>query len=373
MIDKRNVDVIEQKAALAGKKVVMVCTGARGGMRAVVEGYQADGIFDRWNVVLLNPHAEGALSVRLKMAASALCRFFWMLLTQQVALVHCHSAMRGSFWRKSIFALLARIFGIPVLFHLHGSEMKTFVNSQPKALQSLIAWILSKQTVVVVLSRSWFDYIKDIAPAAKVEVMPNYVNLPQLPARIADADDGLTQVLFLGLVGLRKGVYDLLPAFKRALSQAPGLRLTIGGNGEVDKAQAMANDLGISDKVHFAGWVSGADKLRLLSQAQVYTLPSHNEGLPVSLLEAMSWNVPVVTTRVGGIPELVRDGIDGLLIDAGDQIALGNALASLALNIELRTRMGAEARSQVARTFSADVVLPRLDGLYRAVLSTHAR
>lgn len=362
----------DNKGPLAGKKVVMVCTAARGGMRAVVEGYQADGIFDRWNVVLLNPHAEDTLAARLKMAASALLRFLVLLISRQVALVHCHSAMRGSFWRKSIFALLARAFGIPVLFHLHGSEMKTFVNSQPRVLQGLIAWILSKQTVVVVLSKSWLEYIEGIAPTARVEILPNYVNLPTLHSPVEAANHGLTNVLFLGLVGVRKGVYDLLPAFKKALASAPDLRLTIGGNGEVDKAQALAQELGISDKVHFAGWVSGADKLRLLSQAQVYTLPSHNEGLPVSLLEAMSWNVPVVTTRVGGIPELVRDGVDGLLIDAGDQEALANALADLALNVDRRTIMGIEARSQVERTFSAGVVIPRLDGLYRAVLSKRA-
>jgi glycosyltransferase involved in cell wall biosynthesis len=362
---------VVQEELLRGRKLIMVCTAARGGMRAVVDGYQEDGIFDRWNVVLLNPHTEATLGARLKMAAGAFAHFAWLLLTRQVALVHCHAAMRGSFWRKSVFALLARAFGVPVLFHLHGSEMKTFVNGQPRAVQSLIAWILSRQSKVIVLSSSWLNYIKGIAPSAQVEILPNYVNLPNLagcnPADPASA--GLTKVLFLGLVGLRKGVYDLLPAFKMALQKAPGLRLTIGGNGEVDKAKAMAAELGIAEQVHFAGWVSGSDKSKLLAQAHIYTLPSHNEGLPVSLLEAMSWNVPVVTTRVGGIPELVRDRVDGLLINAGDQAQLADALVTLALNDGQRTKMGCEARSQVERTFSAGVVVPRLDGLYRAVLS----
>jgi glycosyltransferase involved in cell wall biosynthesis len=359
---------IERRAS----KVVMVCTGARGGMRAVVEGYQADGIFERWNVELLTSHTETSLWGRLRMAASALLRFFWLLLTRQVALVHCHSAMLGSFWRKSVFAMLARAFGVPVLFHLHGSEMKTFVNRQPAMLQRLIAWILAQQTVVVVLSSSWHEYVLSISPSSRVEILPNYVNLPDLSKRVPPAESGIVKVLFLGLIGVRKGVYDLLPAFKLALLRAPGLRLTIGGNGEVDKAKAMASELGISDQVHFAGWVSGSDKVKLLAEAQLYTLPSHNEGLPVSLLEAMSWQLPVVTTRVGGIPELVRDGVDGALINAGDTKALADALADMALHASKREVMGLEARSQVERTFSANVVIPRLDGLYRAVLNVQS-
>jgi glycosyltransferase involved in cell wall biosynthesis len=347
------------------QKVVMICTAARGGMRSVVEGYLADGLFSRWDVVLLSPHAEGGLALRLITAMKAFLTFLRFLIKGQVSLVHCHSAMKGSFWRKSVFALVSRMAGVPVVFHLHGSEMKTFVDKQPVLLQRLISWILEKQSVVVVLSESWLLYIKTISPRANIVILPNYVDLPDLQSKTVTTNDDAVEVLFLGLVGTRKGVYDLLPAFKEAIAHAGALRLIIGGNGEVDQARALAVKLKIEDYVVFAGWVSGDEKVKLLRRAQIYVLPSYNEGLPVSLLEAMSWQVPVISTCVGGIPELVREGVDGLLIKAGDQDALTSSIVKLAQDANLRIKMGVEARKQVERNFSKQVVLPRLEELYR--------
>jgi len=350
------------------QNVVMICTAARGGMRSVVEGYLADGVFSRWNVVLLNSHVEGGLALRLATAVKAFLRLIGLLFRRRVGLVHCHAAMKRSFWRKSLFALVSRSVGVPVVFHLHGSEMKTFVENQPALLQRLIGWILAKQSVVAVLSVSWLRYVKSISPLANVEILLNYVELPELRSIAAGVNDADVEVLFLGVVGTRKGVYDLLPAFKDALAQVPALRLVIGGNGDVDRARALAVELKIENSVVFAGWVNGEAKEDLLRRAQIYVLPSYNEGLPVSLLEAMSWQVPVISTRVGGIPELVREGVDGLLINAGDRTALSSAIIELAQNATLRQKMGIEARDQVERNFSKRVVLSKLEELYRLLI-----
>lgn len=343
--------------------LVMICTAARGGMLSVVEGYRNDGIFDRWNVLLISPHVEAGLLKRLAIAAGAMLRFLGLLMRRKVDLVHCHAAMKGSFWRKSLFALLSRAAGVPVIFHLHGSEMKTFVRAQPNGIQRLIGWILSRQSVVVVLSQSWADYVHSISPEAKVQILPNYVPLPEL-STTPEAVGSKVKLLFLGLVGMRKGVYDLLPAFKEASQSSSDLELTIGGNGEVDRAQALAGELGVADQVRFAGWVSGDDKVRLLRDADIYVLPSYNEGLPVSILEAMSWGVPVISTRVGGIPELISHGQDGMLIEAGDRDALAAAILHLAASAPVRHAMGLAARNRVAAGYSKAVVLPQLEGIY---------
>lgn len=348
--------------------LVMICTAARGGMLSVVEGYRNDDIFDRWNVLLLSPHVEAGLPKRLAKAAGAMFRFLGLLLLRKVDLVHCHAAMKGSFWRKSLFALLARGAGVPVVFHLHGSEMKTFVSRQPRLVQRLIGWVLSRQSLVVVLSQSWADYVHSISPGAKVQILPNYVSLPELSTSSARVGSRV-RLLFLGLVGTRKGVYDLLPAFQEACQSFGELELTIGGNGEVDRAQALARELGVADHVRFAGWVSGDDKLRLLQEADIYVLPSYNEGLPVSILEAMSWGVPVISTRVGGIPELISNGHDGMLIEAGDREALAAAILHLAESTTVRHAMGQAARNRVATGFSKAVVLPQLEGIYADLMA----
>jgi glycosyltransferase involved in cell wall biosynthesis len=355
-------------ANIKNQVVVMICTAARGGMRSVVERYSADGLFSRWNVVLLSSHIEGGFILRLTTAAQAFFLFIGLLLRRRVSLVHCHAAMRGSFWRKSLFSLTARAAGVPVIFHLHGSEMKTFVDKQPVFLRRFISWILAKQSVVIVLTDSWRIYIKSISPRASIQVLSNYVDLPALSENASKYNDTDVHLLFLGLVGMRKGVYDLLPAFRDAITKVPGLRLIIGGNGEVGQAKVLAAQLNIDDRVLFAGWVSGEDKINYLCQADIYILPSYNEGLPVSLLEAMSWQIPVISTRVGGIPELVRDGIDGLLVDAGDHAAISSAIIKLSQDAGLRRQMGKAARDQVECNFSKQVVLPKIEELYSSLI-----
>jgi len=125
-----------------------------------------------------------------------------------------------------------------------------------------------------------------------------------------------------------------------------------------------AAELGLGDAVEILGWVGGYRKNELLAAADIFVLPSYNESLPISLLEAMSWGVPVISTTVGGIPELIRDGTDGFLIEAADVPALTRALAELADDADLRERMGSAGRSQVAESFSREAVLPRLEQLY---------
>ena len=347
-------------------KVLMVCTAAKGGMRAVVAGYERDGLFARWHVELMEPHGEGSLRSRLKLAASMYWRFVKKVLQGGVTLVHVHAAMRGSFWRKSVFAMTAKAAGIPVIFHLHGSEMKVFVEQQPVLSRRLISWILTRQTVVLVLSQSWKDYVSAIAPQARVEILPNYVVPPDLSLRTASTSAEVS-ALFLGLVGSRKGVFDLLPAMKQLAPNLPSVNLVIGGNGEVDRAQAMVDTLGLTSRVSLMGWVNGEAKLALLRSADFYVLPSHNEGLPVSLLEAMSWGLPLISTRVGGIPELVRDGVDGILVEPGDVPALAAAISRLAGDADLRFRMGQAARARVEAHFSREVVSPQLERLYESV------
>lgn len=354
-----------------GRFVVMLCTDARGGMSSVVRNYRRDGLFDRYPVRLLVTHEEGGAGRRVWRAAGAFAALFWWLLQGRVAAVHSHMAMRGSFWRKSLFNALARAFGVRVIAHLHGSEFRQFVASQPPWRQRLIRRQLEACACVIVLSASWAQLVREIAPAASVVEVPNHVDLPVLAdARPAGGHEPV--VLFLGLVGDRKGVFDLLPAFAQALGESPAMRLVVAGNGEVARAGRMAQELGIGGRVQFPGWVEGAAKESLLVSADIYVLPSHNENFPVSVLEAMARSLPVITTRVGGIPELVRDGVDGILVEPGDVAALAAALVALASDAGLQRRLGASGRSRIEAAYCPDVVLPRLYGVYDAVLAGRA-
>ena len=352
---------------MSSKKALMICTQARGGMRSVVEAYARDGVFERWGFEFLWTHREGSAFLRVVTAAKAYFRLLSLLFRNQISFMHVHAAMRGSFWRKSIFAATARRFGVPSIIHLHGSEMKTFYNSLSASRRLAVRRSLERAEAVIVLSESWREFVSQIAPGARLVVINNYVSLPS-PVPLAVPKKEFS-VLFLGLLGHRKGIFDLLESWPSILSAIPEARLRVGGNGEVDAAKAKAESLGISNSVEFLGWVDGEQKLDLLKQTDTFVLPSYNEGLPMSVLEAMSWAKPVVTTKVGGIPELVTDQVDGLLIQAGDQLALSSALIRLGRDFEFRTQIGLAGRKRIADRFSDQAVLPLLESVYRQVLN----
>ncbi len=346
-------------------RVLMIGTAAdgRGGVASVVEVLRAGGLFERESVRYLASHREGSGAAKAGAALAAFWRTAAACLLARPAIVHVHSASRGSFARKSLLLAIARAAGCRTIFHLHGAEFDRFAGAEAGAL--LRWWIrrtLASSSVVIALSDSWAAFVRGYAPGARVVVVPNTVPLPPPPER---AGEEAGRILFLGRVDAGKGVYELLGAVAALAPAHPCIHLVIGGVGELDAVRARAGALGVGRHVTLAGWLDGAGRARELARAQVFCLPSHAEGLPMALLEAMAAAKAVVATTVGGIPEAVADGVDGLLVARGDMPALGAALGRVLDDAALRNRIGDAARETVRRRFSTDAAVAALSALYR--------
>ena len=342
--------------------ILMMCTVAKGGMLSVVEGYRRSGLFDDCQIRLIATHDDVGLLQRLWLSLRAMGSLLRALLFDRVGGVHLHAAMRGSFWRKSVYAVVARRFGVRVVYHLHGSEMKPFIEGLPAWGRALAVHMLERADAVIVLSHSWQQYVSGLAPKARVHLIPNYIEVGERRFPIP-ADE--VRFLFLGALGKRKGVYDLLPAFAEALRSHGAMRLVVGGDGELAQTRALAAELGVATQVDFLGWVSGDAKRQALERADAFVLPSYNEGLPMSILEAMAFGLPVISTRVGGIPEAVLNGRTGVLLQAGDRAALTAAFLSLAQSNERRQAMGTAGYTLVKSDYSDVAVVPKIKALYK--------
>ena len=212
---------------------------------------------------------------------------------------------------------------------------------------------------VVVPSRAVADYAVDHIrlPADRVHVVPNGVDATVYRPGPRRSDPGTVQAVWLGLLAPVKRV-DLLLG---ALAKVPDVALTIAGDGpQRDDVRQRIDALGLADRVRMLGSV--ADPAPVLRDADLFVLTSAAENCPLSLLQAMATGLPVVTTAVGGIPEVVREGIDGLLCPADDEGALAVALAALADDRDLRLSMG---RSGRARIESGYTVAHCVDGLVK--------
>jgi len=347
------------------KKIIMVGTSLNtmGGIASVIRVYQAAGLFERYGIAYLATHCDGGIGKKLAIMSHAYLTLVIALLRGQVFLLHVHVASRASFWRKSGFFLLARCFGVPTILHLHGAEFAQFYEKECGALrQRFIRYVFDGASRVVVLSEAWRLWVAGISRNRRIETIFNPVILPPAVTPWTERQPG--SVLSLGRLGKRKGTYDLLDAGARSGAAVGALKLMLGGDGEVEQARARAVALGTEAQLDLLGWVSGADRERYLGLATVYALPSYNEGLPMSILEAMAAGLPVLSTPVGGIPEAVTDGVEGYLVAPGDIDALAARLQQLLLEPGLASRMGAAARRKVESTFSSDAVLPRVERLY---------
>jgi glycosyltransferase involved in cell wall biosynthesis len=336
-----------------------------GGMSAVLRCYRERDWFSKWRIEYLSSYEGHALPLQGWVMGGVFLRLVARLLLGRVALVHLHSASRGSFWRKSLLSWLADTFGVPYVYHLHSGEFPAFYERQPRLVRKWVRRILRRAACVVVLTEGWRTALAAIEPGAKIEVVGNPVLVPKsLPAvRFSDR-----RVLFLGRFDEKKGIFDLARAVPNVLEVLPDTVLVLAGDGRQEEVRKLVRELGVEKQVRLPGWLDGEAKEAALAAASVLVLPSYHEGLPVSLLEAMAAGVPVVATRVGGIPELLREGECGVLVEPGDVVALATALVEVLKRKELRERLREKAFARVREAYSEEVVFGKLDELYRGLL-----
>jgi glycosyltransferase involved in cell wall biosynthesis len=280
--------------------------------------------------------------------------------------VHLNLAAHGSTVRKLLLMWLVRAFRIPTLLHIHASKFIPFCESLGARSRKMLVASLARASCIVVIGDYWRRYIVESlgVPADIVTVIHNAVPLPERPAPRAGGTR--CRIVALGLLGPRKGTPELLNALATPAMRELSWDAVIAGNGEVEISRRRTATLGLMDRVHIPGWVDAATVAELLSTADIFVLPSHNEGLPVSILEAMGAGLPVVTTPVGAIPELVV-AETGILVLPGSAPSLAAALAELVKDPELRRRLGSSARARVEQHFRIEDIAGRFASIYRAL------
>lgn len=352
-------------------KIIMLATkdepGVKGGIHAVVTQYRAAGLFDAVDVKYIPTHSRKGKFFKGIVFAKAVLTHLIYCMTGQASIVHAHVASRASFYRKSLLLLMAKKFGLRTIFHLHGAEFMQFYGEESGArMKAYIKYVLDSMDVILVLSEEWKADIKTITDNKNIVVLGNPVSMPD-PAQVKLSHTGV-HIAFLGHVGKRKGVYDLVEAMKQVVASNRDVVLDIFGEGETQKLRQVVQEAGLQENVIVHGWIDGADKKRALLTTDIYILPSYHEGLPMSILEAMSYSLPVISTNVGGIPQLVETGVEGVLVNAGDIEALASAILTLAKDERARLQMGQNAFRKVEAKYKVENVISKLQDVYGQLL-----
>jgi glycosyltransferase involved in cell wall biosynthesis len=335
-----------------------------GGIRTVVEGYIEAGLFDTLDCTYVTTHRPGSRWTKLAAAFSGWTWVAIRLATLRSPLVHVHLSSRASFWRKSVVCLLARLFRRPYLLHVHGSEFQQFYDECSPLGRRIVRLVLARAVLVMALSEAWRETLQRMSPRARIEVLMNAVPLPPLDALRRRAQSEPT-LLFLGEIARHKGVFELIQAFGTVTGDFPGLRLVFAGTGAAmeDVRQSAARPQ-LRGRIECTGWVEAQRKRAELARATIFVLPSYVEGMPMALLEAMSWGLPVIATAVGGVPEMITHEVNGLLVAPGDAAGLAAAIGRLMSDAGLRERLGNGARETIATRFSLNTAFERLLEIY---------
>lgn len=323
--------------------------GTRGSVAAVVESYRAHGLFSRWPVEYLATTGDGSILHQARIYAKAWREFTLALIRHPRSAVHLHLT-KESFWTQAPFAAAALATRCPLIVQLHGPGF----GGEARAL-------LERAGCVVVACEAQRIWVRSVARDAHVVCVP-----PPSALQVSAPAARPNVVLFLGRLQAAKGIYDLLDALARVRAAVPDVRLVCAGDGDRVGVARYAERLGIADAVKFTGWVGPSGKRALLETAAAFALPSYDEALPVSLIEAMSAGVPPVVSPVGGIPEAVQEGVSGLFVAPGDKTGLERRLKRVLLDRALAARLGAAARESARLRFAPERVLPRLEEIYAA-------
>ena len=351
------------------KKVCMVVQNpmVKGGIAAVVNGYRGSQLERDYKIIYVESYKDGSKVEKLLKGISGYVHFAKVLLIDHPDIIHIHSSFGPSFYRKMPFIYMASLFKKPIINHIHGADFEDFYVRASQKKKNLIRRVYGKCTRLIALSDEWKEKLSQIVEPEKIEVIENYsiIHRDAVDERINRKSNDT--VLFLGELGRRKGCFDIPDVAEKVIREVPDAEFILGGDGaEADKIllKKKFREKGIMNHIKFPGWVRNEEKDALLREADVYFLPSYNEGMPMSILDAMGYGLPIVSTDVGGIPKLVINGKNGKCCRTGDIEAMSESIVELLNNKEWREDAARENVSIIDKQYSLYEHIRRLEALY---------
>lgn len=276
---------------------------------------------------------------------------------EQIDIVHFHVAQKGSFYRKALLAKKVRK-QTKVIFHMHASQFDTFYAEVNPIMKKYIQNTLNQLDGLVVLSEEWAQFYRTIT-TTKITIIENAVEV----SKSIQYNPYSKKIITLGRIGKRKGSYDILTLAERIAPNFPEIKFTLYGDGEINKVAKQIKKRGIKN-VYLGGWIVKSEQEEVIRSSLLHLLPSYQEGLPMSILETMSFGIPNLTTTVGGIPQVVKDGQSGMTTNPGDIDEMFGNLSKFLESKEIRECYSKEAYRTINSDFSIDAYFKKWNKFY---------
>ena len=300
-------------------------------------------------------------------------KFPAVLLKERPTLVHIHTAPYWVFWETAWYVLVSKLFSVPCALQMHFS-FRFFYEDSPWFFRRIMLWILRMTSVFVVICNDDIFFLKELgANDINVTYLPNFVDVKNIQYEIKNiisekSCEGLLEVLFLGgSDSIRKGLRELLLTVPSVVKYVPNVRYRL-----VAVPKSIVSEL-VPDVYQnmciVEGWLSGRQKYERFASADIFVLPTHAEGMPVAILEAMAGAIPVVASNVAGIPDMITNEKEGFLIPCKDVPMLTTSIITLLKSKRLRIELGNRAAERALDAFDISVGINNFKKLYSGMVT----
>ncbi len=342
-------------------RVLVVATSrkTRGGITSVIKTHETGEQWKRFHCHWVQTHRDGPTWRKLLYLGRSVGDFLIRIPFYDI--VHLHISQPTTIRRKQPFLKIAKALGKKIIIHFHAFNVKDTIDGKYSEQYKSFFCQADK---VIVLSNWWKEQFirRGVVAQSKIDVLYN-----PCPEVCIDNSRKKKIILYAGTVNERKGYRDLIKAFAKIVNKYPDWTINIAGNGEINEGTALATELGISDNVKFLGWISGKDKEKAFQEASIFCLPSYAEGFPMAVLDAWAYGLPVITTPVGGIPDVAKDGENMLLFNPGDIEELTKQLNRMISNECLREQIAQHSFQLSKTTFNQDTINKQLELIYDSI------
>lgn len=342
--------------------VGMSLTKTRGGISTLIGEILNSDLKDDFAVEYIESQAEDFKGFdKLILAVKAVFLFIVKILTKNPSLIYVHIGSNASLYRESFFVVLAKIFGKKTVSHFHAGDVDEYLEKQSNLGRKFISWAISQSDKLIAVSKDSAEKLQKLAPKNEIEIIVNAIDTKPFafsPNRFENRSK-IVRLLFVGAMGKLKGETDLADAIKIISTKNTDFRVSFLGFGG-ENLQKYCAEIGIENLIEFVGAVSLTERLSFFENADIFVLPTLAEAMPMSVIEAMAAGLPIVSTTVGGIPELIEESEEGFLVEPSNARKLAEKLSILISDKDLRIEMGKKAQEKVGKELDFRVYTEKL-------------
>jgi len=341
---------------------------AKGGIASVVSGYRNSIFEEMHDIRYIETYLDKSRLRKFFKAIASYFIFIYQLIFWHPDIIHIHSSFGSSFYRKMPFIIIASWLQKPIVNHIHGSAIDELYYKASNRKKRLVIKTFSKCNRLIVLSEELKKEFSMFTNDENIIIIENYCILNE--KNYIEKKNPQKQILFLGFLSQAKGCFDIPLILKKVKTVIPNVKLVMAGVGnEYDEAhiKKLVDENGLTDNVVFPGWVKGSDKEYFLKNSDIFLLPSYGEAMPMSILESMGYGLPIISTNVGGIPQLVKSNLNGFLCEPGNIDYFSEKIIELLSNQELVNCMGKKSMEIVKNRFLLEHHIENIFSVYESL------